>query len=106
MTKTIVMLGCVVLLAASSAFARLSKDETKRLAEATAVIQELRSAPDNGSGVMSCPMLKPDADANARAYGQVPASGIALGTSRASLTPAAPFLEALRESGRLAPAGN
>ncbi len=46
--KSIVMMSCVVCLTASTAFAKLSNDEAKRLSEAGTVINELRSAPDNG----------------------------------------------------------
>jgi lipid-binding SYLF domain-containing protein len=45
--RTIVTIGAV-LLTGTSAFAKLSGDETKRLGEATTVINELRTAPDNG----------------------------------------------------------
>jgi lipid-binding SYLF domain-containing protein len=44
-------------------------------------------------------VLKPDKDANARAYtSNVSANDIALGTHQATLEPAAPFLQALRQS--------
>ena len=46
--RTIVTISCAVGLAASSAFAKISSDEAKRLREATTIISELRSAPDNG----------------------------------------------------------
>ena len=46
--RTIVTIGCAVVLTATSTFAKLSGDETKRLSQATTVINELRSAPDNG----------------------------------------------------------
>ena len=46
--RTIVTISCAAGLAASSAFAKISSDESKRLREATTVISEMRSAPDNG----------------------------------------------------------
>jgi len=42
------LLCCAALLLAATAFAALSKDETKRLNEASAVLTELRTAPDKG----------------------------------------------------------
>jgi lipid-binding SYLF domain-containing protein len=41
-----VILGCMSLLIATSAFASLSKDEVKRLEESAAILRELRNAPD------------------------------------------------------------
>jgi len=46
MRKVIVV--CVALLLASSAFAALTKEEAKRLSEAGAVLTELRNSPDKG----------------------------------------------------------
>jgi len=46
--RTIAAIGVVACLTASSAFAKLSKDEEKRLGEAATIISEMRSAPDNG----------------------------------------------------------
>jgi len=46
--KTIVTISCAVGLAASSAFAKLSGDESKRLRESSTIISEIRGAPDNG----------------------------------------------------------
>jgi lipid-binding SYLF domain-containing protein len=46
--KAIVTISCAVGLAASSAFAKISSDEANRLREATTIISEMRSAPDNG----------------------------------------------------------
>jgi lipid-binding SYLF domain-containing protein len=40
--------SAALLLVATAAFAALSKDEVKRLNEATAVLSEIRTAPDNG----------------------------------------------------------
>jgi lipid-binding SYLF domain-containing protein len=45
--KTIVA-GVTALLVAATAFAQLSKSDTKKLNEATAVLSEIRNAPDNG----------------------------------------------------------
>jgi lipid-binding SYLF domain-containing protein len=42
------VIGCTVCLMASSAFAALSKDETKRLGEAATILTDLRNAPDKG----------------------------------------------------------
>jgi len=47
MNKMILAL-CAVCLTASSSFAKPSNDEVKRLNEAASVLNELRSAPDNG----------------------------------------------------------
>jgi SH3 domain-containing YSC84-like protein 1 len=46
MKKVVVM--CALSLAASSAFAALSRDEIKRLSDAGAILTELRDAPDKG----------------------------------------------------------
>src|SRR5262249_28391365 len=46
MKKLVVI--CGLSLVASSAFAALSKDEVKRLADAGAILAELRNAPDKG----------------------------------------------------------
>src|SRR5262249_52940261 len=46
--KKLVMMCGVSLLIASSAFAALSRDEVKRLADAGAILTELRNTPDKG----------------------------------------------------------
>ena len=46
--RRIVMIGCVVTLAATAAFAKISGDENKRLSEAATIINEMRSAADGG----------------------------------------------------------
>ena len=46
MRKVVVV--CIALLLASSAFAALTKEEAKRLSEAGAVLSELRNSPDKG----------------------------------------------------------
>jgi lipid-binding SYLF domain-containing protein len=46
--RTIVTISCAAGLVASSAFAKISSDEANRLREATTIISEMRSAPDNG----------------------------------------------------------
>ncbi|HEY7172095.1 MAG TPA: lipid-binding SYLF domain-containing protein [Vicinamibacterales bacterium] len=43
-----VVIACAVSLLATSAFAALSSDEVKRLTDAGAIVNELRSAPDKG----------------------------------------------------------
>ena len=46
--RRIVMIGCVVTLAATAAFAKISGDENKRLSEAATIINEMRIAADGG----------------------------------------------------------
>ena len=47
-SKKIIGASITVLLVAASAFAQLSKSDVKKLNEATAVLTEIRDAPDNG----------------------------------------------------------
>ena len=46
--KKVIVACCGLLLIAGSAFAALSKDEVKRLADAASILTELRDAPDKG----------------------------------------------------------
>jgi SH3 domain-containing YSC84-like protein 1 len=43
-----IVLGCALCLAATTAFAALSKDEVKRLSDAGAILTELRNTPEKG----------------------------------------------------------
>jgi lipid-binding SYLF domain-containing protein len=43
-----IALGCALCLVASAAFAALSKDEVKRLSDASAILSELRNTPEKG----------------------------------------------------------
>jgi SH3 domain-containing YSC84-like protein 1 len=46
--KTGIVVACALLMAASSAFAALSKDEVKRLSESGTILSELRNSADKG----------------------------------------------------------